>query len=146
MTHLEHRIWHWMDNTLSRPMHQFNGHAPCPWIQKYKHRIQVTEVTKGVKEPIEQAVQLLQPLGFMAICLAFPRKPPIGTINRVVEDVLNRPENDNIEILVSNHRLKGTVRGVYTGFRECDLVIIQDADKLKWARISSKKAGYYQTH
>lgn len=144
MTHLEKRIWDWMLNDLSTPRQEFNGHSACPWIIKYQDRIKVTEVAQGIKEPIEQAVQMLNPLGLMAICLAFPRKPPIGSINKVVEDILNRPENDDIEILISNHRLDGTVRGVYTGFRECDLVIIQDANKLKWARLSSKRAGYYK--
>lgn len=144
MTHLERRIWHWMLNDLSTPRREFNGHAICPWIVKYQDRIKVVEVSKGVREPIEQAVQMLEPLALMAVCLAFPRKPPIGTLNKITDDLLNRPENDNVEILINNHRLKGTVRGVYTGFRECDLVIIQDANKLKYARLNSKRAGYYK--
>lgn len=133
-----------MLNDLSTPRAEFNGHPACPWIDKYQHRIKVTEVTQGIKEPIEQAVQMMRPLGLMAICLAFPRKPPIGSINRVVEQILNAPEHSDVEILVSNHRLNGPVRGVYTGFKECDLVIIQDANSLKWARLNSKRAGYYK--
>jgi hypothetical protein len=144
LKHLERRVWGWMDNTLSVPRAEFNGHAICPWIRKYRDRIQVKEVEKGIKQPIEQAVQLLEPLGMMAICLAFPRKPPLGSINRVVEGVLNNPVHDDIEILINNHRLRGTIRGVYTGFKECDLVIIQSKTKLKWARLASKQAGYYK--
>lgn len=144
-THLEKAILYWMDNTLSKPHKELNGHAPCPWIQKYRNRIHVQEIESGVKIPIENAVEMLQPLNLMAVVLAFPRKPPIGTINSAVEEILNRPENDDIEILINNHRLKGTYRGVYTGFDRCDLVIIQSRSRLKWARIASKKAGYYDT-
>jgi len=132
-----------MNNTLSVKRPEFNNHAPCPYIKIYKDRIHVMEVTSGVKIPIEHAVSMLKPLKYAAIVLAFSRKPPIGTINSIVEDILNQPQNDDIEILVSNHRLKGPVRGVYTGFPHCDLVIIQNKDMLKWARIQLKKAGYY---
>ena len=132
-----------MNNTLSVKRPEFNNHAPCPYIKIYKDRIHVMEVASGVKIPIEHAVSMLKPLNYAAIVLAFPRKPPIGTINTIVEDILDQPQNDDIEILVSNHRLKGPVRGFYTGFPHCDLVIIQNKDMLKWARIQLKKAGYY---
>ena len=144
MTPLENRIWYWIDNTLSVPRKEFGGHAPCPWIPVYRDRIKVIEVTEGVKQPLEQAMQMLAPLNLMAICLAFPRKPPIGTINRCVEQLINQPQYQHLDALVSNHRLEGTVKGVYTGYRECDLIIIQDANKLKFARLASKKAGYYK--
>tara|TARA_R110000822_G_scaffold58665_3_gene146637 strand:+ start:972 stop:1415 length:444 start_codon:yes stop_codon:yes gene_type:complete len=142
-TALENAIWYYLDNTLSTPRPEFNGHPICPWIDKYRNRIFVKEVKQGVKMPIEYAVSLLKPLNYMAVVLAFPKKPPIGTINKAVDEIINKPEFDHIEILVNNHKLKGTVRGVYTGFARCDLVIIQDREKLKWARLASKTAGYY---
>ena len=142
---LEKQVWSWLLNTLSTPRPEFNGYAPCPYIKKYRDRIHVLEVESGVKIPIEHAVSLLRPLNYAAIVLAFPKKPPIGTINSIVEEILNQPQNDNIEILINNHRLKGAVRGVYTGFKHCDLIIIQHKDMLKWARINLKKGGYYNT-
>jgi len=133
-----------MLNNLSTPRQEFNGHAICPWIDKYKDRILVQEVLQGVKMPIEHAVSMLEPLKLVAVVLAFPKKPPVHTIRKACDELLNREENDHIEILINDHRLTGTVRGVYTGFKHCDLVIIQNANTLKWARINSKRAGYYK--
>lgn len=143
-TSLEKQIWNWMLNTLSVRRPEFNNHAPCPYIKVYKDRIHVMEVSSGVKLPIEHAVSMLKPLNYAAIVLAFPKKPPIGTINRAVEEIINQPQYDDIEILISNHKLKGPVRGFFTGFKQCDLVIIQNKDMLKWARIQLKKGGYYE--
>ena len=144
-TAIEKAVWNYMLNDLSIPRKELNGHAVCPWIKKYRDRIHVQEVTSGVKIPIEHAVEMMVPLNFMAIVLAFPNKPPIGTINKTVNEILNRPGNEDVEILVSNHRLTGKYRGIYTGFKQCDLVIIQSSERLKRARIASKKAGYYET-
>lgn len=144
-THLEKAVWSWMLNDLSVPRKEFNNHAICPWIRTYKNKIYVREVDEGVKIPIEHAISLLKPLGFVAIVLAFPKKPPIGTINKIVTEIINLPENDDIEILINDHRRKGKVRGVYTGFNKCDLVIVQNKNTLKYARIHSKKSGYYKT-
>lgn len=144
-TQLEKHIWHWMMNTLSIPRKEFNGHPICPWITKYQDKIYIKEVKQGIKEPILHAVDLLEPLNFAAIVLAFSKKPPIGSIRRVCDETLNIDTNDNIEILINDHRRKGTIRGVYTGYSKCDLVIIQNRRLLKLARIRSKEAGYYKT-
>ena len=133
-----------MDNTLSVPRPELNGHALCPWIQKYRDRIVVKEIDQGIKHPILQACQMLVPLKLMAVVLAFPRKPPIGTLKKTVDHILNQPEYEHIEMLINDHRLRGTYRGVYSGYHRCDLVIIQDRERLKWARLASKKAGYYK--
>lgn len=132
-----------MLNDLSTPRQEFNGHPACPWINAYQDRIRVIETDSGIKEPLEMAIKLLQNENLMAVCVAFPRKPPFATIERVVEKLINQPEYHNIDVLLNNHRLKGMIRGVYTGFQGCDLAIIQHRDKLNWARIASKKAGYY---
>jgi len=133
-----------MLNDLSIPRKEFNGHSACPWIRKYQDRIYVKEITTGVRSHIHHAASMLAPLNYMAICLAFPKKPPFHTIEKAVESVLNDDTVTDIDILINNHRLKGKVRGVYTGFKQCDLVIVQSASKLKWARIASKKSGYYK--
>lgn len=133
-----------MQNELSYPRPEFNGHSACPYVKKYMHRIEIVEVEQGIKEPIETACSMLEPLGLMAVVLAFPRKPPIGSIKRVVDDILNSPLGEDKEILISNHRLKGTYRGVYTGFRHCDLVVVQSESRLKMARLHLKKQGYYK--
>lgn len=144
-TQLEKSVWRWMDNDLSIPRPELNGHPLCPWINKYRDRIIVKEIEQGVKMPMHHCASMLTPLKLMAVVLAFPRKPPVGTIKRAMEEILNDDEFEHIEMLYSNHRLRGTYRGVYSGFRQCDLVIIQDRERLKWARIASKKAGYYNT-
>lgn len=143
-TRLEKHIWHWMWNTLSIPRKEFNGHPICPWITKYQEKIFVKEVEMGVKQPIQHFASMLQPLGYAAIVLAFPKKPPISRIRKACDEVLNLPEFDHIEILINDHRLKGPIRGVYTGYSKCDLVIIQNSKLLKLARNRSKQAGYYE--
>jgi len=144
-TRLEKHIWHWMFNTLSVPRKEFNGHPICPWIVKYQDKIHIKEVKQGLKEPIANAVELLGPLNLAAVVLAFPNKPPIGSIRKVCDELLNVETNDNIEILINDHRKRGPIRGVYTGYAKCDLVIVQNLRLLKLARIRSKEAGYYKT-
>jgi hypothetical protein len=144
MTSLEIKIWAWMLNDLSTPRAEFNGHSVCPWISVYQDRIRVVEVESGIREPIETAIAQLKQEQLMAVCLAFPKKPAFGTLEKTVDNIINQPQYHNIDILLNNHRLDGCVRGVFTGFKLCDLVIIQDTAKLNWARIASKKAGYYR--
>lgn len=139
---LEHKINNYLD-FLGKPNPQLNGWAICPSVKMHRSRVQITIVEQGVKQPIDQAFQLLEPLGLMAVVLAFPRKPPFHTLQSSVDQLLNLPEHDNIECLLLNHRLKGLWRGVYTGFEWCDLVIVQNRQKLYWARQNLKKRGYY---
>mgnify|MGYP003630588157 FL=1 len=142
-TPLEKHIWSWMNNTLSEPRVEFNGQPPCPWIRKYRDRIIVREVTSGIKKPIENAASLIVPLKLMAICLAFPKKPPIAKIRSAADKIINDELFEHLDILINDHRLRGTVQGFYTGYTRCDLVIIQDSEMLKRARNLTKRSGYY---
>jgi len=143
-TPLEKHIWDWMLNTLSEPRVEFNGQPPCPWIRKYRDRIMVKEVTHGIKQPIQHAASLLGPLSLMAICLAFPKKPPIAKIKTAAEQVINNEFYEHLDILINDHKLRGKIRGFYTGYTRCDLVIIQNGEMLKRARNITKQTGYYR--
>lgn len=133
-----------MDNTLSKPRPEFNGNPACPWIRKYRDRIQVVEAQGSIREPLETACSMLEPMRLMAICVAFPRKPPIHSIKRVCDAMLNDERFQHLHILINDHKLKGTVQGFYTGYRECPLVIIQNKQKLQVAREHTKRLGYYK--
>lgn len=140
---LELKIKEWMQQ-ISTPNAKLNGWAPCPYISKYLDSIQITIVEQGIKQPVEQAFQLLIPLKMKAIVLAFPRKPNFKRLQSTCDELLNLPEYDHIECLLVDHKAKGEYRGVFTGFTHCDLVIIQNANQLKWARNSLKQRGYYE--
>lgn len=139
---LEHKLDQYLQD-LGTPNPQLNGWAICPWTRTYRNKISTVIVKQGIKAPIENAFQMLEPLGLMAVVLAFPKKPSFAQLQRTVDGLLNQPEHDNIECLLNNHRNTGTWRGVYTGFKYCDLVIVQDRNKLYWARQNLKNRGYY---
>ena len=141
---LHKKIKAWM-HTIGTPNQNLNGWAPCPFVKTYMNSIQITIVDKGIKQPLTQAFSLLEPLKLKAIVVAFPKKPNHSQIQSVCDDLLNLPEFEHIECLLVNHKLKGTYRGVFTGFEFCDLVIIQNANQLKWARNNLKQRGYYAT-
>jgi hypothetical protein len=130
-------------NDLGKPNPKLNGWAICPFARTYRDKTKIVIVEKGIKTPVETAFSMLDPLGLQAVVLAFPKKPRHSQIVSIVDDLLNLPQFDHIECLVSNHKLKGLWRGVYTGFDICDLVIVQNQQKLYWARQNLKKRGYY---
>lgn len=139
---LENKINLYLDR-ISTPAPQLNGWAPCPFVSSYRNTIQISVVPQGIKEPILQAFQMLEPLKLKAIVLAFPKKPPFKRLEAVTDELINLPEYEHIECLLVNHRLKGLYRGVDTRFEYCDLVIIQNSSQLYWARQNLKKRGYY---
>ena len=139
---LEKKIKAWM-RQMGKPNPSLNGWAPCPFVLTYMDQTKIVIVEKGIKDPIETNMDLLVPLKLKAIVLAFPRKPNHSQIEKTCEKLLDT--RHDIECLIVNHKLKGTYRGVFTGFETCDLVILQDANHLKWARTNLKQRGYYAT-
>ena len=140
---LELKIKDWMRH-VGTPKPELNGWAPCPFVLTYMDKISIVIVEQGIKQPIEQAFQMLEPLKLKGIVLAFPKKPNHGQIQKTCDQLLNQPEYEHIECLLVNHKLRGEYRGIYTGFNKCDLVIVQNQHQLKWARNNLKQRGYYE--
>lgn len=133
-----------MTNTLSVPRSEFNGQAACPFIKRYRDKIKIKIVEQAVKQPIiEHAHEFLISYD-KAWVLAFPRKPPFHVIESACEHVLNQPSFVNLHLLTLNHRWTGEFKGVYTGFKHCDLVIMQTQRLLNLGRMELKSKGYYK--
>jgi hypothetical protein len=141
----EKQVWNYLLNDLSKT--QPNGHAICPYVGKYLNRIAVHEVTTGIKKPIYEACKELDEQKLMAVVLAYSNTNlRHHVIKSAAEEVLQDPLFEHIHILTLNHRLTGKVNGVFTGFRHCDLVVIQRTKQLEMARIQLKKTGYYSSN
>ena len=127
---------------LSKPNPDLNSWAPCPWIKPYRNRITIHIAEQGIKQPCLLAIQQHHEQNLAASIVAFPKKPPHGTILKVTDSLLTA--NPDLEILAINHRLTGAYRGIDTAFPWCDLIIVQNSRILENARSNLRSRGYYR--
>lgn len=92
-----------------------------------------------IEEQINHVADLLYPLDVPAAIIA-TGLPPTDLIE-ITDATLNR--RIDIEIFITSPQTNGKVRGVYTGFKDGTLIIIQRTDLLDKSRQTAKNTGYY---
>jgi len=83
--------------------------------------------------------ELIYPLEIPAV-IVYTAMPP-KDLFEITDEVLNT--HDNIEIFVSEPQRKGKTKGLYTGFEDGTLIIVQRLDLLIKSREQAKNQGYY---
>lgn len=124
---------------LTKPREEFNGQAICPGLAPYRHQVMLLMARDDIEDQINQVADLLYPLNVPAAIIA-TALPPTDLIE-ITDATLNR--RIDIEIFITSPQTNGKVRGVYTGFKDGTLIIIQRTDLLDKSRQIAKNTGYY---
>jgi len=111
----------------------------CPALARHRHEIQILQARDNLEDQINQACWMMHPLNIPAVVIV-TALPPTNLYDITDAALVLHP---GIEIFVNDPTLKGKVRGIYTGFKDGWLIIIQRTDILEIERELAKNAGYY---
>ena len=124
---------------ISKPCPELGGHPICPSLAGYRHAIMVVGAKDDLEEQIHHISDLLIPLNIPAAIIVTTLPP------RDLWDITDKCMESKpwVEVFINDPTLKGKHRGVYTGFEDGYLIIIQRTDLLDLARNEAKISGYY---
>ena len=125
--------------SLTKPRPEFNNLPICPALAQYRHEIQIIRARDNLEDQINQACWMMYPLNIPAVVIV-TALPPTNLYDITDAALVLHP---GIEIFVNDPTATGSVRGIYTGFKDGWLIIIQRLDILEEQRELAKKAGYY---
>ena len=124
---------------LTKPQKEYGGHPICPGLAPYRHSVHVLMAQGDLEAQLNHVSQLLYPMDIPAVII-YTAMPP-KDLWEITDRVLNT--YDSIEIFINEPSKTGKTKGVYTGFKDGTLIIVQRTDLLIKSRVQAKTAGYY---
>lgn len=129
-------------NFIARPKKKLKGHAICPFIDRYRDKIQIVE-TDNYNQKVAQSVELMGPLGLEAVVL-HGKQMNYDRLERYVNKWNKLYRDRDIEILFQHPDTEDPPINYYYEYRNSPIVIIQKRSTLLQARHElAKNTDYY---
>jgi hypothetical protein len=129
-------------NFIARPKKKLKGHAICPFINRYRDKIQIVK-TDDYNQKVAQSVELMGPLGLEAVVL-HGKQMAYDRLERYVNTWNRLYREKDIEILFQHPDTEDPPIDYYYEYVHSPIVIIQKRSTLLQARNElAKNTDYY---
>jgi len=143
-TDLETRVWNYIDHKLNTRRSEFDNLPICPYAQRYRDSIRVKRAETTLYEVLEWGMRNFKDSDVCWV-YAFERTqvPSAIVCENMCDGFADQYYKNGATILLDHPTNIEPINGVYTGFGDGVLLIIQNTNILQTHRHQLFKTAYY---
>tara|TARA_R110000796_G_scaffold235259_1_gene354235 strand:+ start:402 stop:893 length:492 start_codon:yes stop_codon:yes gene_type:complete len=141
---LEQKVWHYIDHKLGTRRAEFGNQPICPYVKRYRDSIVVKTAHTSVYEILEWGMRNFKSSDVCWVYAFERNQVPSSLMCETMCDSFAQQYYLNGATLLFDHPIDiEPINGVYTGFGEGALLIIQNTTILQNHRHKLFKTSYY---